>query len=121
MDLVNLDVDYANATGRIMIDDGLTLTDPKRLDVVLDFSMPDRSHGVLKFNTKSIGYASEATKLNKIQILAADTTYAYSLTKARINGKTQVDGKYDRSKKILEYDFGGIQMDTIEHIDFAIK
>ena len=104
-----------------MVDDGLTLAKPKRLDVVLDFSMPDRSHGVLKFNTKSIGYVSEATKLDKVQFLAADSTYVYSLTKARVNGKTEFEGKYDRSKKVLEYRFGGLQMDAIEHIDFATR
>ena len=101
-----------------MIDDGETYNNPVRLDIVFDFTMPDNEHGILKFSTKSVGYKSEATKLGKLQFLGADQTNAYKIVNAQIKDGDKFVGKYG-SDKVLEFDFGGVDLDTIEQIEFS--
>jgi len=102
-----------------MVDDGITYTDPDRLDIQFEFAMKDNSHGTLTFNTKSSGFKSEATKLSEIRFLGADLTYVYGLTHAHVDGQTEVVGKY--ADKVLTFDFKGADMNTIQVIEFTKK
>ena len=93
--------------------------DNGRLDITLNFSMTSTSAGVLTFTAHSKGYTAEISKLNKIQFLASDYFYVYRLTKAKVNGSTQVQGTYNSSTKVLEFKFGGIDINTIDKIEFS--
>jgi hypothetical protein len=104
-----------------MVDDGITFTNPSRLDIKLNFQMKDTNSGTLTFDAQSTGFdQSEATKLNIVQFLGADFTYVYRCTKARINGSGDIIvGKYVASTKVLEFEFGGIDMNTIQSIELT--
>ena len=80
--------------------------------------MTSTSSGVLTFVTNSKSSVSENSKLNKIQFLASDYFYIYRCTKDKIGDK-QFQGTYNSSTKILEFNFGGIDMNSIEKIDFS--
>jgi alpha-glucosidase len=117
--LISLNDETSKAVGRLMVDDGETYKDPERLDVVFEFEMKDNSHGHLELTTEQSGFSNGATKLGKVQFLGADYTYVYKLTKAKINGQTEVKGTYSRSTKILEFDFQNLDLNTLHTIEFS--
>jgi len=142
--LILLDTNTAEATGRLMVDDGITLKNPQRLDVEFKFSLDPHSssfdpqlnlsesdvQGTLRFDKHSTfptASGTKADKLNKVTFLG--TNYAYSnkegtkdlriqFNKARVNDR-EYEGIHDSSFKTLEFNFEGLDMNSIDIITFT--
>lgn len=119
MGLILNPTDVNKATGMFFADDGKTINSTNLTLIKIDFTYDGKNHAEMTFTNQFNGYTSAYTKLKSIEIMGANYSNLYKLTKMSIEGGTVIKGTFDSNKRLLKFTVDtSVEMTQITKITF---